>query len=98
MTTPFRLMRLLLIAPVLLTALIGGCASDPTNGYAFASAYDQSVRTVAVPIFGNPTFEHGIEFQLTEAIVKEIHRSTPWRVVDREQAQTELAGAMTSAE
>lgn len=36
-----------------------GCASDPTNGYAFDSAYDSSVRTVAVPIFDNPTYEPG---------------------------------------
>ncbi len=77
---------------------VGGCASDPTNGYAFASAYDQSIRTVAVPIFENPTFEYGIEFQLTEAIIKEIHRSTPWRVVDRERAEAELAGSITSAD
>ncbi|MFB3430221.1 MAG: LPS assembly lipoprotein LptE [Phycisphaerales bacterium] len=75
-----------------------GCASDPTNGYAFDSAYDSSVRTVAVPIFDNPTYEHGLEFELTEAIIKEIHRSTPWRVIDRERAQTELSGAITSAD
>lgn len=97
-SAPRLAFRVLMIAPVALTTLIGACASDPTNGYAFASAYDQSIRTVAVPIFENPTFEHGIEFQLTEAIVKEIHRSTPWRVVDRERAQTELAGAITSSE
>jgi hypothetical protein len=87
-----------LLAGTLPMAGLAGCAGDPTNGYAFASAYDQSIRTVAVPIFDNPTFDHGIEFQLTEAIVKEIHRSTPWRVVNRERAQTELAGAITSAE
>lgn len=77
---------------------VNGCASDPTNGYAFASAYDQSIRTVAVPIFDNPTFEYGIEFQLTEAIIKEIHRSTPWRVVNRDDAEAELAGAITNAD
>ena len=56
------------------------------------------MRTVAVPIFDNPTYEHGLEFELTEAIIKEIHRSTPWRVIDRERAQTELSGAITSAD
>jgi hypothetical protein len=89
----------LLLAISLPVALcLSGCASDPTNGYAFASTYDQSIRTVAVPIFENPTFEYGIEFQLTEAIIKEIHRSTPWRVVDRERAETELAGSITNAD
>lgn len=71
-----------------------GCSG---SGYQFTSAHDASIRTVAVPIFENPTFDHGIEFQLTEAIVKEIHRSTPWRVVGREQADTELSGSITSA-
>lgn len=93
-----RVSLLTLSVGVLSVGTLSGCSGDPTNGYAFASAYDQSIRTVAVPIFDNPTFEHGIEFQLTEAIVKEIHRSTPWRVVNRERAQTELAGSITSAD
>ena len=83
---------------LLASALTPGCASDPTNGYSFGSSYDTSVSTVSVPVFDNPTFEYGIEFELTEAVIKEIHRSTPWRVVDRERAETELAGAITSAE
>lgn len=81
-----------------LLGIVAGCASDPTNGYAMASAYDRGIQTVAVPIFENPTYEHGLEMQLTEAIIKEIHRSTPWRVVDRERAQTEISGAISNAE
>lgn len=59
----------------------GGCASDPTQGYAFASSHDASIRTVAVPIFENPSFAHGLEVELTDAIIKEIQAKTPWRVV-----------------
>jgi hypothetical protein len=87
-----------LMAVLAVTAAFSGCAADPTNGYALASAYDNSIRTVAVPIFDNPTFEHGLEMNLTEAVIKEIHRSTPWRVVERENAETELSGSISSAE
>jgi hypothetical protein len=96
-TVPNRLPRtsatILLLA--MLAPLLTGCGG---SGYRFASAYDQSIQTVAVPIFENPTYEHGVEFHLTEAIIKEIHRTTPWRVVDRERAQAELSGAITSAD
>lgn len=77
---------------------LAACASDPTRGYALTSSYDQSIETVSVPMFDNYTFEHGLETILTDAIIKEIHRSTPWRVVERERAQATLSGAITSAD
>lgn len=58
----------------------GGCATDPTKGYSFATTYDSSVRTVSVPIFENATFWTGVETELTEAIISEIRRATPWVV------------------
>ena len=62
-----------------LIALLG-CASDPSQGYALASTYSQNLRTVSVPIFENTTFAVGLETELTEAIIAEIKRSTPWAV------------------
>lgn len=79
-------------------ATLGACASSPSDGYAFSSAYRQDIRTVAVPMFENSTFAHGLEAQLADALVKELHRSTPWRVAPREQAQTTLAGTITGAD
>lgn len=73
-----------------------GCASDPTQGYAFGVAHSADVRSVAVPVFDNTTYEHGLEMQLTQAISKEIVRSTPWAVTDRDRADTTLTGAITS--
>lgn len=82
---------LLSVAP---HALIG-CATD----YAFASSYDESIRTVAVPIWENTTFAHGLEFQLTEALIKEIHRTTPWKVINTQgQSDASLTGSIVSAE
>jgi len=85
------------LAPVLLAAALalGACASDPSEGYSFASTYDTSVRTVSVPIFDNKTFETGVEAELTEAVVKRIQQDTPWRVAASTAADTQLTGTIT---
>jgi hypothetical protein len=75
----------------------GSCASDPRQGYAQASAHDATIRTVSVPIFENPTFARGLEVELTDAIVKEIQRSTPWRVTREQGANTTLVGTLTDS-
>jgi len=77
---------------------LGACSADPTRGYAFGEAYDESVRTVAVPVFDNITFNTGLAAQLTDAIAKEIQGSTPYRVTIAERADTVLSGVITRAE
>ncbi|MBL0922742.1 MAG: hypothetical protein IBJ10_11535 [Phycisphaerales bacterium] len=76
-------------------ALASGCASDPTQGYAFDKPFDGQRRTIAVDLFENTTFYHGMEVHLTDAVVKEIQRSTPWTVVNGPGAETTLSGAIT---
>ncbi|MCA9069779.1 MAG: hypothetical protein KDA84_12690, partial [Planctomycetaceae bacterium] len=44
----------------------GGC------GYTIGPAFSPGVRTVAVPIFQADLFRRGMEFQLTEAVQKEL--------------------------
>lgn len=88
---------LLAIACCAVAAWGWGCASDPTEGYSFASSHDSSIRTVHVPMFSNPTFARGIEAELTDAIIKEIQRTTPWKVADGAVAETILSGSITSA-
>lgn len=79
-----------------LSAALAGCSSDPTRGYSFTSTYSNSVHTVAVPVFDNQTFYTGLEVQLTDAIIKEIQRKTPWVVVSSDaNAQTTLSGKIT---
>lgn len=84
---------------VMAATLLAGCASDPTRGYSFQPVYGDGVRTVAVPIFENQTFTTGIEIELTEAVVKEIQRTTPWRVVAGGEggADTTLTGTITDS-
>jgi hypothetical protein len=85
------------LAPSLVVLALGAvavsCTSDPTRGYSFKPAYNTQVRTVSVGMFENPTFYHGIEADLTDAIVKEIQQRTPWVVVS-EGADTRLTGTI----
>lgn len=74
-----------------------GCASDPTEGYAFSSSHDSGITSVYVPTFNNPTFSHGLEVELTDAIIKEIKASTPWRVVSQGDAEATLTGTIVDA-
>ncbi len=79
---------------------LGACAADPREGYAHVSSHDATIRTVAVPIFQNPTFSRGLETELTDAIVKEIQRSTPWRVAQDQSgggANATLTGTLTGS-
>lgn len=84
-------------AATALTASAMGCASDPTQGYTFGSAFASDIQTVAVPVWDNTTFMPGLEMRLTEALVKEIHRSTPWAVTDASSAETVLTGEIDEA-
>lgn len=83
------------IAALLPLALLS-CSSDPTTGYAFASAHDRSIQTVAVPIFSNDTFHTGVEQTLTEDVIKQIQRQTPWRITSAENADALLTGSIKS--
>ncbi len=78
---------------------LASCSSDPARGYSFRSTFPRNVRTVCVPVFDNQTFFKGIEYDLTDAVIKEIQRSTPMVVVQNsDSAQTTLTGVIRSAE
>lgn len=93
--------RVLIILSVASAGVLGtvpGCASDPESGYAFASSYREDVGTIAVPVFENATYAHGLEALVTDAVIKEIHRSTPWRVTPEDRADTVLRAVITDAD
>jgi hypothetical protein len=75
---------------------IGGCAADPRSGYSFESTFPSDVQSVSVDVFDNYSTTPGVETTLTEAIVKEIQRSTRMRVVGEAQADSTLRGVITS--
>jgi hypothetical protein len=71
----------------------GSAPAATTQGsYRWRSLYREDVKSVAVPIFTNKDFTRGVEFQLTEAIVKELELHTPYKVMPRERADTVLEG------
>lgn len=79
-----RIRGLALLAAGCLPWVLGACTAfdDFTVlGYKTAPQFDRSIRTVRVPIAENKTFLRGVEFELTEALVKQIERRTPWKVV-----------------
>lgn len=88
--------KLLLLCCVVATAISAGCSTDPTKGYTLASQYDSGIKTVYVPIFtrGRDVFRRDIEQRLTEAVVKKIELNTPFKVVDKGRADTELKGSL----
>jgi hypothetical protein len=70
-------------------------------GYTTKPNYDCSIHTVRIPIFKNnlmgDSVTRGIEFQLTQAVVREIELKTPYKVVGpNEPADTELTGIITT--
>lgn len=62
-------------------------------GYRWGTTYNTDIRTVAVPIFDNPTFVSDIDAELADALAKRIQSKTPWRVTSADNADTTLTGA-----
>src|SRR6516162_8593172 len=70
-------------------------------GYTTKPNYDCTIHTVRIPIFKNnlmgDSVTRGLEFQLTQAVVRQIELKTPYKVVGpNEPADTELTGTITS--
>lgn len=70
----------------LICAFLAGC------GYTIGNGFGPEVRSVAVPVFRNDTFRRNIEFQLTEAVQKEIQNRTPYVLAKGLNADTRLTG------
>ncbi len=86
----------LLALGLALATLGAGCKY---NGYSIRAPYEASVKTVYVPIFKSITFRREVNLYLTELVIKEIERRTPYKVVGSpEDADTTLEGTITFAE
>ncbi|VTR94609.1 signal peptide protein : Uncharacterized protein OS=Planctomyces maris DSM 8797 GN=PM8797T_14229 PE=4 SV=1: LptE [Gemmata massiliana] len=85
-------------------ALVTGCQNGfQIFGYrAGADAlYDPNIKTVYVPTFNNRAFQttpyRGLEEDVTQAVIREIGKTTPFRVTsDVSRADTELLGNIVS--
>ena len=82
--------KIMLVVSMTLALLAGGC------GYSHKALYPQDVSTVNVKIFGNRTFYQGVEFDLTEAIIKEVELRTPYKAVSGGGGDRVLEGEVVS--
>lgn len=64
--------------------------------YTQKELYPADYRSVSVPIMRNLTFYRGVEFDVTEALIKEIELRTPYKVIAQGSADTELVGTIRS--
>lgn len=79
------------LATLSFSLLVAGVAVAFSGcGYTIGSAFQHNVQTVYVPIATSEDFRRGPEFQLTEAVQKQIQQRTPFRLAKDEAADTKL--------
>src|SRR5688500_14383240 len=100
MTTRALALRLLfLLLPPALCAALPGCGYTMGDAsHSNASLYRGDVQTVAVPIFTNRSVRRGVEFNLTKAVVNALEARSPYRVTERESADTILEGEIIAVD
>lgn len=64
------------------------------GGYSVRNRFPRQYRTVAVNVFRNQTYERKVNGELTEALVKEIEATTPYKVTSEGGADTVLRGTI----
>jgi len=82
----YRITGRWLVVGLALSSMAVGC------GYSGDSLHRKNIRSIHVEMFQSKEFRRGIEFQLTEALVKQIDRQTEYKNVQREKADTILSG------
>jgi hypothetical protein len=75
-----------------LAGLMAGLCLLTGCGYSSSGLYREGIRTVYVEMFQSKEFRRGIEFELTEALRKQIDRGTPYRNAPKEKADTIITG------
>jgi Lipopolysaccharide-assembly len=97
-TRRWRRLSLAIVAGAMTALILPACSQDghfSILGYTTAPNYDTTIKTVEVPIFENRSYQRGLEFDLTRAVVREIEAKTPFKVVQC-NADTKLTGVITS--
>lgn len=70
---------------------ISGCAGYQVGN---GSLYPSDIRTVYVPMFESNSYRRNLAEWLTEAVVKEIEKKTPFKVVSTSDADSILTGRL----
>lgn len=69
---------------------LSGCSAYHFRDQVEGGLYPAQFHSVAVPIAANRSFWPGAEFDLTEAVIKEISHRTPYAVVGKSGADSQL--------
>ena len=80
-----RLPRLGLTLGLVVALLSPGCL---VTGYSIRPPYNTQIKTVYVPVFKSITFRRDVNLMLTELVIKEIERKTPYKVVGSPRTPT----------
>lgn len=81
------------IVSVILAGLSGcGYTTDRDAQFRTENTSGRRIRTVAVPIFESREFRRDIELQVTEALKKRIEAETPFKLANRDRADTVILG------
>jgi hypothetical protein len=84
-------LRFGLVLPLL---FLSGCLGNFQFGA--RTMFPEGIETVYVPVFDSSSFRRDLGEQLTEAVIREIERRTPYKVVASPRADTVLVGKITS--
>ena len=71
------------------------CESDPSRGWTVGTTYNTDIKTVAIPVVQNETFDREVGYLLTNALIREVQTRTPWRVTSEIAADTVLDVTIT---
>lgn len=80
---------------MLAAALLPGCGTYRFRDEVKGGLYPAQFHSVSVPIAVNRTFWQGAEFDLTEAVIKEVSHRTPYAVMGRSGADSQLRLTIT---
>ncbi|MCP4758966.1 MAG: LptE family protein [Planctomycetes bacterium] len=83
-------MKLSAMGSIVLLFLLAACGSDASKGWVLGSTYDSDIKTIAIPVVQNATYDREVGYLLTNALIREVETRTPWRVVDETVADTLL--------
>lgn len=73
-------------------AVVAVCWGSAGCGYSTRRPFPDGIQTVHVEMFQSKEFRRNLEFFLTEALAKRIEMDTPYRLADKEHADTVLSG------
>ncbi|MBA2115668.1 LPS assembly lipoprotein LptE [Bremerella alba] len=94
MRHPLTLTRSLLFAAfILIAASQFGCVHYQIGN---RSLYRPDIRTVHVPIFTSLIYRRDLGERITEAVIKEIEATTPYKIADAQSADSVLRGSLVT--